>query len=319
MDNAPAIFVDSISKSYGNMKALENVSLAIKKGEVFGLIGPNGAGKSTLSKIITGMLKQDSGVVFINGIELAKNFSKIKSYMAIVPQDVSFFMDFSVEENISFFATLYGLDANTARQRTDYLINWLYLEKFKNIKAKNLSGGYKRLLNIACSLVNDPQIIIMDEPTVGLDPKVRQIFWEKITYLKEQGKTICLTTHYMDEAQHLCNTIGLISNGKLLVNGTPFDLIQKYGGVKVLVVGLDKVATESDFESLKGILQGTESEIAQSGTFLIISVPNEKALQKISAITEWLVGKEYQILSSQLKEPDLEDVFMTVAGERLRE
>jgi|SRR3989344_1939482 len=317
MAEVPSIFADSISKSYGKFKALDNVSIAIRKGEIYGLIGPNGAGKSTLSRIITGLLKQDSGKIFINGKELEKNFGKLKRFIAIVPQDVSFFLDFTVEENLWFFSALYGLPANEVSQRTDYLLKWLYLDKFRKRKAKDLSGGFKRLLNIACSLVNNPEIIIMDEPTVGLDPKVRQIFWEKILSLKEQGKTICLTTHYMDEAQHLCSTIGLISGGKVLVSGSPFELIQKLGGVKVIVIRLNKVPEKEDVDVLKTTM--TEGEVAVSGTFLIISVVPEKALEKISAITEWLVGEGYEIISSQVKEPDLEDVFMTATGERLRE
>jgi len=165
--------------------------------------------------------------------------------------------------------------------------------------------------------VNDPKLIFMDEPTVGLDPKVRQVFWDKITELKEQGKTICLTTHYMDEAQHLCNTIGIISNGKVLVSGTPFELIQKYGGLKVLIIKLSSSPKKEDVDAMKEAME--DAELAEAGNFLIISFTSEKALEKISAITEWLVSQGYEIVSSQIKEPELEDVFMAVAGERLKE
>ena len=317
MPDMPAVYVEGISKSYGNFRALDNVSLSIRQGEIFGLIGPNGAGKTTLAKIASGSLKPDSGNVFILGMELGKNYKEIKKNIAIVPQEISCFFDFTVEENIWFFASFYGISGKELRQRVEYLLNWLDLAKFRERKAKDLSGGYKRLLNIACSLVNDPKVIFMDEPTVGLDPKVRQVFWDKILALKEQGKTVCLTTHYMDEAQHLCSDIGLISGGKLLTTGTPFDLVQKFGGLKVLVVKLSRQPESEDVDAMKEALQ--ESEIVAVGNFLIISLLPEKALEKISVITEWLVEQGYEIMSSQLKEPDLEDVFMTVAGERLKE
>ena len=317
MPELPAVYIDSISKSYGHFKALDNVSIAIRQGEIYGLIGPNGAGKSTLSRIASGFLQLDSGKVYIFGLDIEKNYNEIKKFTAIVPQDVSCFYDFSVEENIRFFASLYGLSGKKLDERTEYLLRWLYLDKFRKRNAKDLSGGYKRLLNIACSMVNDPKLIFMDEPTVGLDPKVRQVFWDKITELKEQGKTICLTTHYMDEAQHLCNTIGIISNGKVLVSGTPFELIQKYGGLKVLIIKLSSSPKKEDVDAMKEAME--DAELAEAGNFLIISFTSEKALEKISAITEWLVSQGYEIVSSQIKEPELEDVFMAVAGERLKE
>ena len=313
---APIVQIRSINKFYGNFQALNDVSLDIMQGEVFGLIGPNGAGKSTLAKIMTGLGKADSGTVNFSGAELTANYDKIKGFIAIVPQETSFFYSFTVEQNLKFFGAMYGLTGAELQKRTDYLIEWLGLSSFRKRQAENLSGGYKRLLNIACSLVNNPKVIFMDEPTVGLDPKVREHFWEKIFELKHQGKTICITTHYMDEAEHLCNRIGLISDGKVLLSGTPQELIASFGGVKVLVVKLNKVPEKIIVDAIKGTLKG--SDVNAAGNYLIISFLPERALEKIASITEWLVKEGYEIVSSRIKEPDLEDVFMNVTGQQLR-
>jgi len=212
---------ENISKSYGTYKALDDVSIEMLEGEVFGLLGSNGAGKSTLTKIMSGLLNQDGGDVSYYNYDLKTNHAKLKSIFGVVPQEISCYYGFTVRENLKFFGLMYGIKGEELTEKTEYLLQWLALEKFGDKTVNQLSGGYKRLTNIACSLIHDPAIIFMDEPTVGLDPQIRRLMWDKINELKERGKTICLTTHYLDEAQALCDRIGLLQNGRLLLKGKP--------------------------------------------------------------------------------------------------
>jgi len=213
--------VKHISKSYKNRMVLSDVSLSIAPNEIFGLLGPNGAGKSTLIKIITGYYIKNNGSIKIKDkiFELHKN--ELLASIGLVPQEEQFYRDFTVRENIEFFGSLYHLDKKQKEATIEHLLEWLNLSDLADEKAKHLSGGYRRLLNIACSLVHDPEIIFFDEPTVGLDPNMRKTFWEKIRDLKKEGKTICITTHYMDEAEYLCDRITLIVKGKTLIVGKP--------------------------------------------------------------------------------------------------
>ena len=223
--------------------------------------------------------------------------------------------DFSVEKNMNFFASIYGLKRNKLRERVSFLLKWLELNEFKDTKSDFLSGGYQRLLNIAISLLHDPEIIFMDEPTVGLDPKMRQMFWHKIKELKANGKTIILTTHYMDEAEELCTKIALLKKGKLLSIGKPHELIRQYGGVKVMIFEIKNGIREEHLEKIKQALK--ESGVVAKGELLFIPFAQKRSLEKVMAITDWLLKEGYEINSSTTKEPNLEDVFLNLTGEQM--
>ena len=306
----------NVTKNFGKFRALDDVSLEMYEAEVFGLLGSNGAGKSTITKIMTGLLNADEGKISFFDYELETNYGELKKVFSVVPQEISCYHGFSVKENIRFFGEMYGLKGKELKEKTEFLMQWLSLKKFEDRAAKDLSGGYKRLLNIACSLVNDPLIIFMDEPTVGLDPRMRQLLWQKIKELKDQGKTVCLTTHYLDEAQALCNRVGLLVNGRLVVQGKPNELITKYGGYRILIMKVSKIIETEDAEAIKSSFKDEQTEII--GQTIIISFNQEHSLEKISLLTQWLVGKGYEVQSSTIKEPELEDVFLNLTGERLR-
>jgi ABC-2 type transport system ATP-binding protein len=312
-----AIYIDKVSKSYGRFVALDRVELAIERGEMFGLIGSNGAGKSTLTKIMAGFLSPDKGNIYYYGVELSANYNEMKKYIGIVPQEVSFYHTFSVKENLNFFASLYGLKGEERRKRVNILLEWFDLTKFRKMKAEHLSGGYKRLLNIACALVNDPPIIFMDEPTVGLDPGMRQLFWEKIKKLKEGGKTICLTTHYMDEAEQLCTKIAIIDKGRVLMRGRPQDLINQFGGRKILVIKLSQQPSEELIAELRGAIP--DSEVNVSGMYVVMALPKKHSLENMTKITIDITKRGFDILSTTIKEPKLEDVFLNLAGRKIEE
>lgn len=310
----PVVSVKDISKSYGAKKVLDGVSFDIEEGEIFGLLGSNGAGKSTITSIILGLEKPSSGEVILFN---SPNIKNINSKIALVPQETAFYKDFTVDQNMLFFASIAGLKKEKKRKICDFLIKWLGLENFKDTKSDFLSGGYQRLLNIALSLLNDPQLIFLDEPTVGLDPKMRLMFWDKIKELKAQGKTIILTTHYMDEAQKLCSKVALLKKGKLLVIGKPADLILEYGGIKVIVLKIKDGISENDLKNIKTVLK--QDNVLSKNDLLFIPLGQDHSVEKVTGVTEWLMKKGYNILSSTTKEPDLEDVFLNITGDKMTE
>lgn len=308
------VSVKNISKTYGSKKVLDNVTFDIEEGEIFGLLGSNGAGKSTITSIILGLEKPTNGSVVLFEGEFDKN---INSKIALVPQETAFYKDFTVEENMSFFASIAGLKGENKKEVCNFLIKWLDLENFRKSKSDFLSGGYQRLLNIALSLLNDPELIFLDEPTVGLDPKMRMMFWDKIKELKAQGKTIILTTHYMDEAQKLCSKVALLKKGKLLTIGNPSDLIQEYGGIKIIVMKIQDGISEGDLKNIKTVLR--QDNVLLKGEYLFIPLGQDHSIEKVTGVTEWLMKKGYNILSSTTKEPDLEDVFLNITGDKMIE
>ncbi len=308
----PIVSVQNVSKVFGAKKVLDGVSFDIESGEIFGLLGSNGAGKSTITKIILGLEKESSGkIVFFDGKKV-----NIKKKVALVPQETSFYKSFSVEKNLSFFAGISGLKGKKViKDRIEFLLKWLELSEFRKIKSDFLSGGYQRLLNIALSVIHDPEIIFLDEPTVGLDPIMRRMFWKKINELKSAGKTIILTTHYMDEAENLCSRIALLKKGKLLTIGKPIELIKKYGGVKVMIFDITGGISNVDVEKIKSVMG--EQTVISKGNLLFIPFEQAHSLEKVMAITEWLIKKGYNIVSSTTKEPSLEDVFLNITGEKM--
>jgi ABC-2 type transport system ATP-binding protein len=241
----------------------------------------------------------------------------LKQKIALLPQEVAFYKNFNVEKNMLFFASIAGLNGKAKKERVDFLIKWLELEEFRKVKSSFLSGGYQRLLNIAIALIQDPEIIFLDEPTVGLDPKMRKLLWEKVKELKHQGKTLILTTHYMDEAQYLCNRLALLKKGRLLAIGKPNELISKYGGIKVMIFEIKNGVKNEDIEKIKLVLKQTS--IISKGDLLFIPLEQSHSLEKTMAVTKWLSEKGYNIVSTTTKEPNLEDVFMNITGETMGE
>jgi len=213
-----AIEVLGLTKKFGNFAALNNITLRVKTGEIYGLLGPNGAGKTTLIKILNGIMKPTSGKAYVLGLrpEHAKNSGKT-GYM---PQETALYLDNTVHENIMLFGEIYGLEKEKLLKKEEELLKFVNLSQWKDVLASKLSGGMRHRLSLACALINEPDVLFLDEPTVGVDPELRVGFWEYFQKLREKGKTILITTHYMDEAEH-CTTVGLIQNGRLIAQGAP--------------------------------------------------------------------------------------------------
>lgn len=221
-------------KSFGSVVAVDGLSMTIQKGELFGLLGPNGAGKTTTVRGICGLLKSNTGNVFIEG--KPPSDLTVRKKIGLAPQDLSLYMDLSAEENLIFLGKLYGLSGSYLQQRTNGCLDFAGLQSRRRDRVKTYSGGMKRRLNLAAALIHDPSILVLDEPTVGVDTQSRNAILESILELREQGRTILYTTHYMEEAQRLCDRVGIMDHGKLLALDTVAELIQTYGGKAVVIV-----------------------------------------------------------------------------------
>lgn len=265
-----AISVNKISKSYRNIRALQEISFEVKPGELFGIIGPDGAGKTTLFRILTTLMVPEEGTATVNGLDVVTDYKEIRKQVGYMPGRFSLYQDMTVEENLSFFATLFG---TTVQENYD-LVKDIYqpIEKFKTRRAGKLSGGMKQKLALSCALIHKPSVLFLDEPTTGVDPVSRKDFWEMLGRLKKQGITIVVSTPYMDEAV-LCDRIGLIREGQFMSIATPEEIINSYQE-KLWAVHSDKMSTLlSELRAFEGI-----TSCFSFGDTLHITVSNEQLL-----------------------------------------
>lgn len=225
--NTVLIEASGLVKKYGQRLAVDKVSLTIHGGEVFGLLGPNGAGKSTIIGMLSTYFPPTAGQVRLNGLDAIKDSAKIKQLIGVVPQELAIYEDNTAEENMAFFADMFDMPKAVRKERAEYLLSSMGLWDRRKEIVKKFSGGMKRRLNLAVGLINDPIFVMMDEPTVGIDPQSRQNIYEIIAGIKAQGKAILYTTQYMEEAEHLCDRIAIIDNGQLKIQGTLTELLEK--------------------------------------------------------------------------------------------
>lgn len=221
-----AIEVENLTKKFGNYTAVDNISFKIPKGSIFGFLGPNGSGKSTTIRMLCGVLSPTSGKGFVLGRDIVKDTENVRQNLGYMSQKFSLYEDLTVEENLDFYAGVYGLDKKTSNDRKIELIQMANLVGKEKSLAGTLSGGWKQRLALGCALIHKPKMLVLDEPTAGVDPVSRRVFWEIIHALAKQGITILVTTHYMDEAES-CDIIGFIFNGKLITMATPQELIKQ--------------------------------------------------------------------------------------------
>lgn len=222
-----AIIVENLVKKFEDIIAVDGVSFQVEKGEAFGLLGPNGAGKTTTVNILSGLLKPTKGYVMVGGYDVLKESEKVRELIGVCPQETAVYSYLTGVENVELFGNLYLLKKNVLRTRRDMLLEKMGLTQDAKRKVEKYSGGMKRRLSLILALIHDPQIIFLDEPTVGMDPQSRRAVWDFMGELKKEGKTIFLTTHYMEEAEALCNRVGIIDHGKLIALDSPKELISK--------------------------------------------------------------------------------------------
>ncbi len=303
------IEIHNLSKNYGDFNALKDVSLGIEKGMIFGLLGPNGAGKSTLIKVLSCQSRPSSGQAFISGLDVVSDKKDVLSIIGVVPQENSFYDELTVNENLLYFGSLYGIPIIDIKKRSHKILKMLQLSEKSNSRGITLSGGMRTRLNIACALMHKPEVLILDEPSVGLDPVSRKALWDTIRSVNEEGTTILITTHYMEEADILCDRLLIMNRGRIVVEGEPEEL-KKTAGEKVIQI----TSTPGNYDVIKRRLEALESiascNINEKG--LKITLKEDMPVQKIIKIFE---SSGEKILNLSSTTPSLEDVFIQAAGE----
>lgn len=307
------IEITGLYKSFGNVNALENLNLSIEKGEIFGLLGPNGAGKSTTINIICSLLEKDRGSIKICDKELRKNDRDIKGKLGVVPQDLAIFEDMTALENVMFFGSLYGLKGIELKNKALDALEFVGLENTKKL-SKTFSGGMKRRLNIACGIVHNPELLILDEPTVGIDPQSRNHIMKSIKKLNQSGCTIIYTTHYMEEVESLCNNIAIIDKGKVIASGNKESLkslITNKNKFEVMVNDITEI-NKKELSEIKGI-----DNIEFKDNKILVSIDRE--INSLNEFILYLSNKDVKILDIKSQVLTLEDVFLNLTGRKLRD
>ncbi|MBZ5510591.1 MAG: ABC transporter ATP-binding protein [Acidobacteriia bacterium] len=304
----------ALRKSYGKVVALDGVSLRAGEAETVGLLGPNGAGKTTTVSIIAGLLRPDSGEVLIAGNPLRGDTDPIKRKIGLVPQDMALYDELSALDNLSLFAALYQLDRATAKRAIAEALDLVELANRGRDKVGTFSGGMKRRLNLAGALLHDPQILLLDEPTVGVDPQSRNAIFENLETLKRRGKTLIYTTHYMEEAERLCDRIVIIDHGKVIADDTLAGLHRMLPVTNVLAIELE-TPDGLRSEQLRTLPEVQSAEIREG----VLRIGVHNLATDTPGILKWLAehGHPYQHLGSE--RPNLETVFLTLTGRSLRD
>lgn len=304
----------NIIKKYNGNLAVDNISFKINEGEIFGLLGPNGAGKSTTIKMIIGLLKQNSGEIKVKGMDVRKRPLQVKRLLGLVPQELAIYENISARDNIKYFGKLYGLRGENLISKVDKALEFTGLTNKQNDKPKTYSGGMKRRLNIACAIMHDPEIIIMDEPTVGIDPQSRRHILKSVRELNKRGATVIYTSHYMEEAEAICDRVGIIDNGKLIALGTKEELKKEIKEEEKIVIDATNIRYNPIDEIKK--LEGIINVVLNKNRIEIFTKSAQHLLQDVLFI---LSKENVQVSNISIQEPDLESVFLSLTGRTLRD
>ncbi|MCX7749892.1 MAG: ABC transporter ATP-binding protein [Clostridia bacterium] len=306
--------VKNLIKRFGQNLAVDNLSLCIDKGEIFGLVGPNGAGKSTTIKMLVGLLKPDSGEILIDDKNIATHAMHVKKRIGLVPQDLAIYENISAIENVKYFGSLYGLYGRALEDLSEEALEFVGLLDRKREKPKRFSGGMKRRLNIACSIVHKPKLIIMDEPTVGIDTQSRNYILESVKDLNSKGTGIVYTSHYMEEVEAICDCIGIIDMGKLIAVGGKEELKMLLDSDETITIETRDIP-ESTLNLIRQA-EGVTSASISGSHILIHTLDVQRYLQ---GILNTLNQMEIKIVDISIKKPNLEDVFLSLTGRKLRD
>lgn len=306
--------IKNLTKKFGDFIAVDNMSLSIEEGEIFGFLGANGAGKSTTINIISGLLRSNQGTVEILGENTKKNSKFAKMNIGMVPQDLAIYEDLTAYENVRFFAGLYGLRGSELNERVEEALQFVGLEDKLKEYPKNFSGGMKRRLNIACAIAHRPKLIIMDEPTVGIDPHSRNYILNSVRKLNEMGCTIIYTSHYMEEVEEICSRISIIDHGKIIAEGTKEQLTSIITNTKDIKIEV-KSPENIDVNQIKSIIGVEAVHISDN----LITITSDNGVNNLNKIIQHFINSEVEISSLHENAPNLETVFLTLTGRNLRD
>jgi lipooligosaccharide transport system ATP-binding protein len=301
------IDASGLRKEFGDFVAVDGVDFQVRRGEAFGLLGPNGAGKSSTMRMIGCVSPVSGGRLRILGMDPATDGPRIRARLGVVPQQDWLDLELTVRENVIIYGRYFGLPRAVCRERADRLLEFVRLQERANDKVEPLSGGMKRRLTIARSLVNEPEILLLDEPTTGLDPQARHVVWDRLYRLKEQGVTLVLTTHYMDEAEQLCDRLAVMDGGRFVAEGSPRELIGRHSTRDVLELRFGYGENEQMARKLDGV--GERLEVLPDRV-LVYAADGEAALTEVHA-------RALRPASSLVRRSTLEDVFLTLTGRSL--
>jgi len=297
-----------LRKVYGDFEAVKGVDFEVYRGECFGFLGPNGAGKTTTMKMIYGAAIPTGGELSVVGLDIVRRSREVKRRIGVVPQEDNLDNDLKVLENLLIFGRYFDLPKKVIVRRAEELLEFLELSHKAESDVEDLSGGMKRRLVIARSLINDPEVVILDEPTTGLDPQARLLVWDKLRELADSGKTLVLTTHYMEEAARLCDRLVIMEDGRFAAEGTPEGLISEHVGGEVL----EFYASPGALERLAGLLRGEAERVEAAGESLIVYTADPDRVSR-------LVSESGERPDVTRRRASLEDVFLTLTGRRLTE
>jgi len=303
--NGWAVEIEDLVKKFGSFVAVDHVSLHVGKGEIFGFLGPNGAGKSTTIRMLCGLLKPTSGRAMVNGHDVSKEPEVIRQNIGYMSQKFSLYDDLTVEENIDFFTGIYGVPREKRAERKEYVLRMAEISERRGAKTNTLSGGWKQRLALGCAILHEPPILFLDEPTSGVDPIARRAFWTLIHQLSEAGRTIFVSTHYMDEAEN-CNRVALMYKGKVIALGAPAELKQGLSTHRILRLdSSDVLDTMRALEGVPGI-----HDVAVFGGGLHVTVDDPEAARE--RVTAALAAKKIAIQRLEPITPSMEDVFVAM-------
>ncbi len=302
-----------LSKSYGSRLAVDDVGFSIASGETYGLLGPNGAGKTTSISMIAGLLERDAGTVVVAGQTLDTSSTDAKKAIGLVPQDIALYPDLTARENLVFFAKLYSLEGNL-KQRVDEVLAIVELAERAGDRVDEFSGGMKRRLNIGIGLLHHPRLLILDEPTVGVDPQSRNAILGSVEQLGEEGMAVLYTTHYMEEAERLCDRVGIIDEGRIIAEGTRRELV-------AIVGQRDRIhlTATGDLEAVAAALRGHDAVDDASGADGALELVVREASAVLPGLLAAATTAGATITGVEVVEPDLEAVFLHLTGKALRE
>ena len=307
------IRVENLEHSYGYFKAVDNISFSVKKGEIFSFLGPNGAGKSTAINVLITLLSLQKGKASIDGHDVTKDPQKVRESIGIVFQDVTLDRDMTVWEILEFHGRLYNMPREERKKRIEELLGLVQLTSKRDERTKNLSGGMKRRLEIARGLMTRPKVLFLDEPTIGLDPQTRMRMWEYIKGVNHEGTTIFLTTHYMDEADHLSDRISIIDQGKIIISGTSWELKNTLGQD---IIYLETNDNETAIRLLRNLPSVRDVKTKKKAFVLMV---NDDGTKVLPVVIDTLRNAGIEISTINLKKPSMDDVFVFYTGKDLRD
>jgi ABC-2 type transport system ATP-binding protein len=312
--NMNAIEVLNLHKSFGENKAVQGVDFTVRQGEIYSLLGPNGAGKTTTISMLSCLLRPDEGDARIMGHSIKENQMGVKSVLGVVPQEIALYEDLSARENLTFWGKMYGLRGGALKARVEEVLDIIGLQDRAKERVGKYSGGMKRRVNIGVALLHKPQVIYMDEPTVGIDPQSRRNILDSVVDLKKQGMTVLYTTHYMEEAEELSDHIGIMDHGKMIANGTHDELVKLVGGQTRIDLTLN-MPSNTVLEEWRAV-EGVSKVSSENGLVTVLVGDSNEVLPRLFDVTNRLAAR---ITSVDILEPNLEAVFLHLTGRALRD